>query len=95
MDPWPTATKASLTHSVVTPHSSGCENTSLNEPVPLLHTWYNEVDNLIRDMRVDIMKEIKLAITTAISSQISEIAKAMATAPVEFAHKDGLLILPQ
>ena len=30
-------------------------------------------------MRVDIMKEIKLAITTAISSQISEIAKAMAT----------------
>ena len=30
-------------------------------------------------MRVDIMKEIKLVITTAISSQISEIAKAMAT----------------
>ena len=30
-------------------------------------------------MRVDIMKEIKLAITTAISSQIFEIAKAMAT----------------
>ena len=30
-------------------------------------------------MRVDNMKEIKLAISTAISSQISEIAKAMAT----------------
>ena len=30
-------------------------------------------------MRIDIMKEIELAITTAISSQISEIAKAMAT----------------
>ena len=30
-------------------------------------------------MRIDIMTEIKLAITTAISSQISEIAIAMAT----------------
>ena len=30
-------------------------------------------------MRIDIMKEIKLVITTAISSQISEIAKAIAT----------------
>ena len=30
-------------------------------------------------MRVDIMKEIKIAISTAITSQISEIAKAMAT----------------
>ena len=52
---------------------------SLKEPVPLPHPWRNEVDNLIRDMRIDIMKEIELAITTAISSQISEIAKAMAT----------------
>ena len=30
-------------------------------------------------MRIDIIKEIKLATTIAISSQISEIAKAMAT----------------
>ena len=52
---------------------------SLKEPVPFPYPWRNEVDNLIRDMRIDIMKEIKLAITTAISSQISEIAKAMAT----------------
>ena len=32
---------------------------------------------MIREMKVDIMKEIKLVITTAISSQLSEIAKAM------------------
>ena len=52
---------------------------SLKEPVPLPPIWCNEVDNLIRDMRVDIMKEIKIAISTAILSQISEIAKSMAT----------------
>ena len=52
---------------------------SLKEPVPFPYPWRNEVDNLIRDMRIDIMKEIKLAITTAISSQISETTKAMAT----------------
>ena len=34
---------------------------------------------MIREMKVDIMKEIKLVITTAISSQLSEIAKAMAS----------------
>ena len=48
-------------------------------PVPLLHPWRNEVDNLLREMRVDIMKEIKLAITTAITTQITERAIAMAT----------------
>ena len=41
---------------------------SLMEPVPLPYPWRNEVENLIRDMRIDIMKEIILAITTAISS---------------------------
>ena len=29
----------------------------LKEPVPLPHSWRNEIDNLIRDMRIDIMKE--------------------------------------
>ena len=52
---------------------------SLKIPVPFPYPWRNEVDNLIRDMRIDIMKEIKLAITTVISSQISETTKAMAT----------------
>ena len=54
-------------------------NLILNDPVPLSHPWRNEVDNLIREMRIDIVKEKKLAITTAISSQISKIAIAMAT----------------
>ena len=52
---------------------------SLKDPVPLPHPWYNEVENLIREIRIDIMKEIKLVITTVISSQISEIAISMAT----------------
>ena len=30
---------------------------NLTEPVPLPHSWRNEIDNLIRDMRIDIMKE--------------------------------------
>ena len=59
--------------------SSGRNKQTSKDPVPLPHPWRNEVNTLIREMRVDIMKEIKLVITTAISSQISEITKAMAT----------------
>ena len=51
----------------------------LKDPVSLPHPWRNEVDNLLCEMRIEIMKEIKLVITTAISSQISKIAIAMAT----------------
>ena len=51
----------------------------LKNQVSLPHPWRNEIDNLLRKMRIDIMKEIKLAITNAISSQILEIAIAMAT----------------
>ena len=51
----------------------------LKDLVPLLHPWRNKVDNLLREMRIDIMKEIKLAITTAISSQLLEVAIAMST----------------
>ena len=51
----------------------------LKDPVPLPRPCRNEVGNLIRDIGIDIMKGIKLAITTAIPSQISEIAIAMAT----------------
>ena len=51
----------------------------LKDKVPLPQPRRNEVDNLLREIRIDIMKEIKLAIITAISSQISEIAIAMAT----------------
>ena len=51
----------------------------LKNQVSLPHPWRNKIDNLLRKMRIDIMKEIKLAITNAISSQILEIAIAMAT----------------
>ena len=54
-------------------------NLIIKDSVPLLHPWRKEVDNLLRKMRIDIMEDIKLAITTAILSQISEIAIAMAT----------------
>ena len=51
----------------------------INDPVPLSQQWRNEVDNLLREMRIDIMLEIKLVITTAITTPISEITIAMAT----------------
>ena len=50
---------------------------NLKDPVQLPHPWRNEVDNLIRKMHIDMMKEIKLVIITVISSQISKIARAM------------------
>ena len=49
-----------------------------SDPVSLPNPWRNEVNTLIREMRIDIMKEIKIVITTAISSQFSENAKVMA-----------------
>ena len=51
----------------------------IKDPVPLPHPWRNEVDNLLRDIQIVIMREIKFVITTAITTQISEIAIAMTT----------------
>ena len=49
------------------------------EPVPLPPSWRNEVNDLLWDMRLDIMCEIKIVITTTITSQIQKLAVPMAT----------------
>ena len=54
-------------------------NHATSNTVQLPNPWRNEVHSMIREMKVDIMKEIKLVITTVISSQLSEIAKVMAS----------------
>ena len=51
----------------------------IKDPVPLPYPWRNEVDNLLQDMRINIIREIKPVITTIITIQISEIAIAMVT----------------
>ena len=47
--------------------------------MPLPYPWRNEVDNLLQDMRINIIREIKPVITTIITIQISEIEIAMVT----------------
>ena len=51
-------------------------NHATSNTVQLPNPWRNEVHSMIREMRIDIMKEIKLVITTAISSQLSENCKS-------------------
>ena len=49
------------------------------ELVPLPHPWRNEVDDSLWDMQLDIMRQIKTVVTTAITSQIPELAISMET----------------
>ena len=58
-------------------HGAGSNHASSNT-VQLPNPWRNEVHSMIREMKADIMKEIKIVLSTTITSQLSEIAKAMA-----------------
>lgn len=51
----------------------------LKDPEQLLHPWSNEVDNLLHEIRLNTMREIKTVITNAITSQISELAIVIET----------------
>ena len=73
----------------------------LKDQEQLLHPWSNEVDNLLHEMRLNTMREIKTVITNAITLQISELAivmetqiKAAITADISAEVTDTLTLLP-